>query len=284
MIGFMAILPIISLADEECKYFVCDEWVSDTCLYIEDSVAVYTPCLGNTYCPDFTFNLTSNVYCKTGEEEGTSKNSCFKYAKKDKECNDTKICVPGYYCNEGICSEAVSKDSQKKSCKTRGCGIGLVCNNETCTNYFSLSEGSPATTKYACASGRLAGGVCLASDKSPHIPMECSNDDNCKGTANITTACRCTRDEIPKKYCELHESDDMVIEAMKATSDKYFELADYLWYQVKNYPILEYSTRCHKNDSVEIKYYEKLKKIKEKCYDSAAGLAFSVILALLILA
>lgn len=283
MIGLVLILSVISLADEECKYFVCDEWVSDTCLYIEDSVAVYTPCLGDTYCPNFTFNLTSNVYCKTGKEEKDSEDTCVNYAMKDKECNSTKLCVSGCYCDEGVCKESVSKDSTKRSCKTKKCGIGLVCNEEKCIDYFSLPDGSQAATKYACASGRWDNGICLASDKSPRVPMECSKDEDCKGSANITTACRCTRDEVPKKYCELHESDDLVIEAMKATSDGYIELSDYLWYQVNNYPILKYSTTCHKNDSVEITNYERLKRIKEKCYDSAAGLAFSVILALVML-
>lgn len=242
---FLLACKVFSL---DCPVFFCYEWVTDACLLVENNVAAYSSCkLPNTFCPDFTYEQSGDVFCINGDEEVEKEIVCYKYAEVGEDCNG-KACRSGLYC-DGYCKETMGKG---EICNGN-CGKGLICNFSVCIEYFSLSPGEPSETSIACTSGRLLNNICLSPDKSLKLPQKCETDLDCLGTDGETSTCKCIKKSKPVSYCTYHKSDEIVIEAIKASIDGDINLYQQLWHEVNNYPVLQYSSHCNENDSVELK-------------------------------
>lgn len=241
----------ISNSQIACPIFFCDDSVMAACLYHEDSIYIYNDCVyPNTYCPDFSYSARNNVYCLEGTEEPDAIPSCYKYSNPGQSCS-VFACAPGFYC-DGVCVKSPDVGS---SCKS-SCGVGLVCDFGVCLKYFSLPSGSYAQTKLACSSGLLSNYICQPDDKSLVLPQACTSDEDCVGTSGLKSVCKCVLNKEPQAYCTLHSSDELVVQAIKASSDGDVHKYKLLWTQVLNYPNLQYSDPCYEKNSIELKQYK----------------------------
>lgn len=249
---FLLISP--SLSNPSCSVFTCDKWISDTCVYKSDNILVHTNCTyPDTYCPDFSIYSNETIYCQPIESTTQFTSNypleCIEYKFKGDELTSNSHCSPGLI---------VGKDNKCKSGPGLGqkcldlCNKGLVCSYGKCVYYFSLPEGNKADNSLACESGILKDEVCQRKSVSFMIPMKCESDSDCTDTyLGDKSECICTKNDPAVKYCSLHPSDPLVIEAKKATSDRDILLAKKLWHEVNNFPILQYSNPCMYAHSIQ---------------------------------
>jgi hypothetical protein len=110
----------------------------------------------------------------------------------------------------------------------------------------------------------------------------CRVPKDCQSTSSKHfSECICVRNEKPRKYCTLHPSDNLVIEAKKASSDGDILRSRLLWHKVLNYPYLDLSTNCMAGSSEEHLKLEWYLKDIESCFASfKSSLGFLLVLAL----
>lgn len=280
---FLFFLLPVSYSNPSCSIFVCDNWVTDTCVYKSDNILVHTNCsYPDTYCPDFSIYSNETIYClpldNTTELDSNYSTQCIDYKSSGQKL------TPGSYCSPGL---IVGKDDKCKAGPKLGekcsdlCNKGLVCNYGKCVEYFSIEPGKNANNSLACQSGILENEVCQNKSESLTIPMQCTSDIDCIDTLVMKQSeCICTMNDPAISYCALHASDSMVIEAKKASSDRDILLARKLWHEVNNYPILQYSNPCMYSHSVQHKKLTQYERELQECWSIILGVTFFLILGI----
>ncbi|OMJ79599.1 hypothetical protein SteCoe_20327 [Stentor coeruleus] len=217
-----------------CDYFAYydkpeKDWKNITCgsapEEISDCGIIGTKYTGESCCGDSNciLSLCLNGICK-GKTSGSS-------CTLSEECKPNNYCAKDYTCQELMkYGDSCTKDEE--------CPIGGGCDNEICTELFSLVSGNITSNPKFCESNFTVDGKCdiltvkiSGSDYFLYTPFMCSEGDTCEyylsnGTFYDETPCKCAGyKNLPEGFCGDHliyvtSVLDVVISKLKySTSD-----------------------------------------------------------------
>lgn len=127
-------------------------------------------------------------------------------------CYDSEACLPGFYCDNNICTETKSDGD---SCEIHEeCPIGYGCDG-SCTLLFSKEQGESTTDKKLCKSnfmneveGKCDSLLVYVFDQELDYPFDCKIDETCvykyKQTGEVWAELPCACAGVAKKgggYC-----------------------------------------------------------------------------------
>jgi hypothetical protein len=239
---------LVSALDySSCAAITCEQTVveGDYCIYYNaklDSVYLnYVDCVGgcnfsqlylkhdNTYFSDpcITPNETGHP---TGhpctQPSNCSSNICSVPVcygvPEGAYCYDSEACLPGFYCDNNICS---ASKADGDSCDIHEeCPIGYGCDRGSCTLLFSKDQGESTSDKKLCKSNFMYKGKCdslliYVFDEELSPPFNCKVDETCvyktKKTGEVWAELPCTCAGLSKKgggYCSYFaENTDKVV-------------------------------------------------------------------------
>lgn len=270
--------------DKQCPIFTCSYSVSDQCLKVTNSNAIYSFCPPTYSCPDFDLAQPQNVYCRRGTEEPPVSHVCPKYLEVGEVCTISTFCHPDYYCRydatkyRGVCM--ARRDVGEYCYQPEECTIGNICNQGVCIPQLSAEVGQKADHALACKSGIKNGEVC--GDYSRTVGgapgKECKNDKDCTASDGAAGECVCTPSQNGRSFCRYHKSDGPILEALQYSFNGYKAQAKLKMYQAVTYPIIDYAEQCLAGDANELQYGNMLKAVADKC--GAVGIGAAVLLTL----
>jgi len=252
MFGILLVALCQGLLFEDCHFISCNPEQSDTCVLVQEP----TKSVLVSKCPEgFGCNFNNN-YAQLGfswkkqwtnttcsELQVTEPSSCEEYLARPgsphecckdsdcasgecqvpicvgfsegKACSASEDCLPDFYCSEGTCQK--TKLEGEKCTQSEECSIGLGCDSEVCTEYFSKELGERSSSGDFCKSSVAYQGIC---DKVTiwevrdfpvelEYPYECTIGNWClfhaywSGKQFGYHKCVCGGDGTGKGYCSI---------------------------------------------------------------------------------
>ena len=235
MLFFLGLLS--QALSQTCYTFVCSNSTGDeTCSSFQNPVVTQSQCYFGLFCEQEDFEGNCEAYPEDMALPGefcSSNDDCYSgrcYSNdtctgklKGVSCSSSYECAEGYFCSKGKCAAQLSIGSPCEDYSE--CVNTAVCENNTCTEMFSVEVGSETWTVLepnfypACETGYATttdnSFICAVAPVSKSKGANCTVPSKCMAADNVNYKfCECGLDG--NGHCPLFEGDTEVVAMIDA--------------------------------------------------------------------
>lgn len=209
------LLFVLSYAENiTCNTYTCTSNEKDICYNQHENQVNLTVCNKGKICfmsdlhntsedisfPCKEYKAYAGEYCLTDDSCYTGK--CDRVCKgrtQGDNCNDTKNCDSGFFCDSFKCVPVGESCTNSDQCLNY-----QGCYENKCVNYASKENNEKTDNFLLCKSFYQKGGICLESPELANNTNACPESNNCtykNSTSEFNESCVCGKNDKGIKYC-----------------------------------------------------------------------------------